>query len=59
LAELCNLCVSHLASRLWDKEEAPFKAFVPQAGLPDGAPLSSVLLDLDGEALEASHWGPR
>lgn len=55
-AELCNLCVSHLVSRLWDNLHTPFRSFVPAFGLPPGERKSAVLLDVDGEALEASHW---
>lgn len=55
-AELCNLCVSHLVSRVWGDQQRPFSAFVPSVGLPQGAVQSRVLLDLDGEPLEASVW---
>jgi hypothetical protein len=55
-AELCNLCVSHLVSRLYSDEPRAFRAFVPQAGLPQGREVSKVLLDVDGDALEASYW---
>lgn len=55
-AELCNLCVSHLVSRLWGDLQSPFRPFVPAPGLPQGVRKSAVLLDVDGEALEASHW---
>lgn len=55
-AELCNLSVSHLVSRLWGDQHGAFKPFVPAEGLPHGVLRSRVLLDVDGEPLEASHW---
>lgn len=55
-AELCNLCVSHLVSRLWGGQQRSFKPFVPSAGLPSGECGSQILLDVDGEPLEASYW---
>jgi hypothetical protein len=55
MLELCNLTVSHLSSQLGGDRRA-YRPFVPAPGLPGGRCLSRALLDIDGEALEASIW---
>lgn len=54
--ELCNLSASHLVSELWRGRHGAWKAFVPQAGVPAGVPKASVLMDVEGQFLEASFW---
>jgi hypothetical protein len=57
--ELCNLAVSHLSSRMGLDRQGDYHAFVPLPGLPQGHCLSQVLMDVDGEPLEASFWRPQ
>jgi hypothetical protein len=54
--ELCNLSASHLTSEIHSGHAQGWKAVVPEFGLPEGRPSAKVLLDVEGEPLEAAFW---
>ncbi len=54
--ELCNLSASHLVSQLWAGSSQEWKAFVPEACRPAGAPAVCTYLDVEGQVLEAGFW---
>jgi hypothetical protein len=56
LVELCNITASHLSQRLWNGGPGSWSSFVPQSGLPQGQSRAAVLMDLNGQTLEAGYW---